>query len=61
MARFGTSLLRIVGELAGEGLSLWLLAVGCLHFNGTSTATPGQKRKKKKNVIGASIRIGREG
>ena len=35
-SRFWTSLLLIVGELAGEGL--WLLAVGCLHFNGTSMA-----------------------
>ena len=33
-----TSLLWIVGELAAEGLSLWLLAVGCLHSNGTSAA-----------------------
>ena len=30
------------GELAGEGLWLWLLAVGCLHFKGTSTALPRQ-------------------
>ena len=38
--RFWTSLLWIVGELAGESLWLWMLAVGCLHFNGTSMALP---------------------
>ena len=37
-ARLRTSLLWIVGELAGKGLWLWLLAVYCLHFNGTSIA-----------------------
>ena len=32
------TLLWIVGKLAGEGLWLWLMADGCLHFNGTSKA-----------------------
>ena len=27
-----------MGELAGEGLRLWLLGLGCWHFNGTSMA-----------------------
>ena len=31
--RFQTSLLWIVGELSGEGMWLWLLAVGWSHFN----------------------------
>ena len=40
---FWTSLLWIVGEVAGQGSSVamtvgcWPLAVCCLHFNGTST------------------------
>ena len=39
-ALFLTSLLWLVGELAGEGLWLWLLPVVCLHFNGTLMALP---------------------
>ena len=47
-ARSCTSLLSIVGELLGEGLWLWLLAV-C-----TSMALPWhlkKKNKKKKNIL----------
>ena len=48
---------------------LWILAVGCLHFNGTSTALPWHfhgtstalaRQKTKNNGIVASIRIVQE-
>ena len=43
-------------EFTGEGLWLWLLAVGCWHFNGTSMAIQWHNKK----WIGASIHIGRD-
>ena len=66
--RFWITLLWIVGELAGTGLWLWLLAFGCLHFNGTLATlqlhfintSRTQKNKEEKHCVVASFRIGWE-
>ena len=39
-ARYWTSLLWIVGVLAGDRPRLWMLAVGCFHSNANSMALP---------------------
>ena len=55
-ALFWTSVLWIMGEMAGDGLWLWLLAVGTSmafqqHFNGTSTALQRNFNGKQNKYI----------